>query len=128
MSPGRVPGTGCHLSGHQRTPTSSVLACYPNGQTHVPLHPGLVVGFVEGERASSGGIWQIDDVHATGGPVTVSGQRGAAGDHLCHVMVHERPMFFEQLGTNGWDLLGKEAACRAYMCRSLHSATSAPVS
>ena len=54
----------------------------PPAQQHVPVHAGLVVGLVEGERAGGGGIGQVDDVHAAGGRVAVAGEGRAAGDHL----------------------------------------------
>ncbi len=69
----------------------------PPAQQHVPVHAGLVVGLVERERAGGSGIGQADDVHAAGGRVAVAGEGRAAGDHLCLVPVHVRPVLFQQL-------------------------------
>jgi hypothetical protein len=69
----------------------------PPAQQHVPVHTGLVVGLVEGERPGGGRIGQVHDVHAAGGRVTVVGEGRAAGDHLRRKPVHVGPVLFQQL-------------------------------
>jgi hypothetical protein len=80
-----------------KIPHGSLQRVAPPAQQHVPVHAGLVVGLVERERASGGGVGQVDDVHAAGGRFAVTGERRATGDHLRRVPVHVRPMLFHQL-------------------------------
>jgi hypothetical protein len=69
----------------------------PPAQQHVPVHPRLVVGLVEGERPGGGRVGQVDDVHAAGGRFAVGGEGRAASDHLLRVPVHVGPVLFQQL-------------------------------
>ena len=94
-SRGRAPGTGCRRWGRRRSPTWRAPAgCATGGAArHGTRLP--VVRLVEGERAGGGGTGQAENVHAAGGSA-VAGQGRAAGDHLRLVLVHVRPVLFQQ--------------------------------
>ena len=84
-------------SGRGEVPHRASKAVVPSPQQNVAVHPGLIVGLVEGKRPRGGRAGKPDNVHAARSRFAVVGEGRAPSDHLRRVSVHVGPMQLLQL-------------------------------
>jgi hypothetical protein len=72
----------------------------PPAQQHVAVGACLIARLLEGERARSGGVREVEDVDAAG-QVTTTGEGGPPGNHRAGVPVHVGQMLFRDVASQG---------------------------